>query len=123
MICSTIYRSVLSFTGSLIMTLGTFSMLQASAPWESPQSELVRYHNSDLTRPEKLYKRIHAAAERVCAPLDGYGVNAGHYTHKCIDEAVAAAVAEINHPQLSALHSATITRWQAASERRVKPGV
>ena len=34
MICSTTYRTVLSVVGSMIMTLGTFSMLQASAPWD-----------------------------------------------------------------------------------------
>ena len=30
MICSTIYRSILSLVGAVVVTLGTFSMLQAS---------------------------------------------------------------------------------------------
>jgi UrcA family protein len=122
MICSTTYRTALSFAASVIMTLGTFSMLQASAPWGSPRSELVRYHDSDLDRPAKLYQRINAAAERVCAPLADGGL-AREQVHACVDHAVGAAVADINHPQLTQLHSATISRWRVASGQQVEPGV
>ena len=72
MICSTHYRTALSIVGAVIMTLGTFSMLQASAPWEPQRGQLVRYHEADLNQPAsatRLYKRIHTAAEKVCAPL------------------------------------------------------
>jgi len=126
MICSTTYRTALSLVGAVIMTLGTFSILRASAPWGSPRSEFVRYHDSDLNKPantQRLYNRIHAAAERVCAPLKSGGLEARERLHACVDQAVAAAVANVNHPQLSALHSATIGRWQAASAQQVKPGV
>lgn len=126
MICSTTYRTALSLLGSVIMTLGTFSMLQASAPWEPHRGELVRYHASDLDRPAdvtRLYKRIHAAAEKVCAPHETGGLSASAYQRACVNQAVGDAVAKVNHPQLSALHSARIGRWQVASERLIKPGV
>jgi UrcA family protein len=129
MICSTTYRSALSVVGAMVMTLGTFSMLQASAPWDSPaspRSEAVGYQDTDLTRASntaRLYKRIHSAAVRVCAPLAGSGLGTKQRAHKCVDDAVAAAVAEINHPQLSALHSATIGRWQVSNARAAKSGV
>ena len=126
MICSTTYRSGLSLAGAVIMTLGTFSMLQASAPWESHRSELVRYHDAGLEQPAnatRLYERIHEAAEKVCAPLAEGDANARSHLNACIDGAVAAAVAEVNRPQLSAIHSATIGRWHLASEGLVKPGV
>jgi|GEM_PF-917081 len=126
MICSTTYRTALSLVGAVVMTLGTFSMLRASAPWDSPRSEVVGYHDADLTRPAntaKLYKRIHTAAERVCAPQAMACLGDKQRLSKCVNEAVTAAVAKINHPQLNALHSATIDRWQAANEQPVKHGV
>jgi UrcA family protein len=126
MICSTTYRTVLSLVGAVIMTLGTFSMLQASAPWDTPRSESVGYYNVDLSRPvsaERLYQRIHAAAERVCAPSVTPAASTRQRAHVCVDQAVNAAVAEVNHPQLSAVHSATMRRWQASNEAQVKPGV
>ena len=70
MICSTTYRTVLSLTGAVIMTLGTFSMLQAS-----------------------------------------------------VDQNFARAAARAESTQSTALHSATIDRWQVANERLAKPGV
>jgi UrcA family protein len=121
MICSTTYRTLLSVAGSAIMMLGTFTLLKASAPWGTPRGELVRYHDADLNNPAKLYKRLHAAAERVCAPLKGDGLVNAQLMNACIEQAVGGAVANVNDPQLSALHSATIGRWQLASGQHVKP--
>jgi len=126
MICSTTYRTVLAFGGAMIMTLGTFSILQASAPWDSPRTEYVHYHDADLKQPAntvRLYKRIEAAAGRVCAPLDSGGLATKQSLDSCVERAIGTAVAEVNHPQLSALHSATMGRWQAANERPVKSGI
>ena len=123
MICSTTYRSALSLAGAMIMTLGTFSMLQASAPWESHRSELVRYHDADLNQAAdatRLYARIHAAAEKVCAPL-GKGIAAHVQFEACIAGAVADAVSKVNRPELDAVHSATIGGWRVASERAANP--
>jgi len=125
MICSTHYRTALSLAGALIMTLGTFSMLQASAPWEPSRSELVRYHDADLSRPgeaARLYKRIHVAAEKVCAPLGAVDLSGHSKRRECIDTAVANAVTAVNRPELDALHSATIGGWRVASERLSKRG-
>ena len=108
------------------MTLGTFSMLQASAPWDTPRSEVVGYYDVDFNRPAstaRLYKRIHAAATRVCAPVASLDARTRLRVHECVDQAVAKAVTDVNHPQLSALHSATISRWQASNGQPVKPGV
>lgn len=125
MICSTTYRTWLSVVGSVVMTLGTFSMLQASAPWDSPRGEIIGYHDADLARPAdaaKLYKRIRAAAVKVCEPLASPNFNSVQRVNACVNLAVADAVAKVNHPTLNALHSATMGRWQLANERRVKSG-
>ena len=125
MICSTHYRTALSLAGALIMTLGTFSMLQASAPWEPNRGEIVRYHDADLTSPAevaRLYKRIHIAAAKVCAPLGATDLSGHSKRRECIDTAVSQAVSDVNRPELNALHSATIGGWQVASERLSKRG-
>ncbi len=126
MICSTTYRTILSVVGSMIMTLGTFSMLQASAPWDQPRTQVVSYQDADLNNSAKaarLYKRIHLAAEKVCREFSRQDTSSRARLRECVDGAVASAVARVNHPKLSSLHSATIDRWQLASERVVKPGV
>lgn len=126
MICSTHYRTALSFLGAVIMTLGTFSMLQASAPWESHRGKLVRYHDADLNQPAnatRLYKRIHTAAEKVCAPFAEGSARLRSHLDECIDGAVSKAVTEVNRPQLDAVHSARIGGWRVASERLASPGV
>ena len=126
MICSTTYRSALSLVGAVVMTLGTFSMLQASAPWDTPRTEVVGYYDADFNRPAstaRLYKRIHAAATRVCAPVVTPSTSTRQRVRECVDAAVAKAVSEVNHPQLSALHSATMSEWQASNEQLAKPGV
>lgn len=126
MICSTSYRTVLSVVGSMIMTLGTFSMLQASSSWDQPRTQVVSYQSSDLNRPAnvaKLYKRIHVAAEQVCREFVKRDTSNLNRLHQCIDGAVSEAVAQVNHPQLSSLHSATIERWQLASERVLSPAI
>jgi UrcA family protein len=108
------------------MTLGTFSMLQASAPWDTPRSEVVGYYTADLSRPAdaaRLYKRIRNAAARVCEPLVSATTGSRQRIHACVDQAVAAAIAEVNHPKLTALHSATMGQWQASREQLAKPGV
>ena len=126
MICSTHYRTALSIVGAVIMTLGTFSMLQASAPWEPQRGQLVRYHEADLDQPAsatRLYKRIHTAAEKVCAPLAKGDAKLRSHLDECIDDAVTNAVTEVNRPQLDAVHSARIGGWRVASERLASPGV
>jgi UrcA family protein len=126
MICSTTYRSALSLAGALIMTLGTFSMLQASAPWESHRGEIVRYHDADLNQPAsatRLYERIRVAARKVCEPQASVDLSLHSQYRHCVDVAVGQAVRAVNRPELDAVHSATIGKWRVASERLVKPAV
>jgi UrcA family protein len=126
MICSTTQRTVLSLAGSLILTLGAFSMLRASSTYDAARTALVRYDDVNLDRPgdvTRLYQRILSAAKNVCGPAHGADLGPKAIFAQCVDEAVARAVNDVNQPQLHALHSARIGGWQAASERRAKPGV
>ena len=47
----------------------------------------------------------------------------GHSRRReCIDTAVTKAVADVNRPELDALHSATIGGWRVASEQLSRRG-
>lgn len=122
MLCSTTYRTLLSFVGSLVLTLGTFGMLRASA-WDTSHRQAVGYHTADLASPAgaaRVYHRIQAAAERVCSPAPT-GLPSVQTAHReCVRQAVVNAVADIDNPQLSAVHSATMSRWRLADAQRVK---
>jgi UrcA family protein len=66
----------------------------------------VSYADLDLSKPagaQTLYKRIKGAASRVCRPTGLY-VMASRSHRKCIETAVADAVAQVDRPSLTALH-------------------
>lgn len=124
MICSTTYRTLLSLAGSAILTLGTLGVLQASAQGDGPHGQAVSYHAEDLAKPAyaaRIYRRIQKAAEKVCDNAPLYNLGERNLLRRCVDESVAKAVADINHPQLNALHSATIKQWQAVNAQPQKP--
>ena len=83
------------------------AIASAAAPVASPgdtitQSTVVSFHDLDLSKPAdaaRLYARIRQAAARVCPSRWEDLPQRG-----CYDEAVAAAVARINKPLLSARH-------------------
>ena len=83
------------------------AIASAAAPVASPgdkitQSTVVRYYDLDLSKPAdaaRLYARIRHAAARVCPSSWGDSPQ-----RDCYDAAVAAAVARINKPLLSARH-------------------
>lgn len=83
------------------------TITSAAAPAASPadtitESKLVRYYDLDLSKPAdaaRLYARIRHAAARVCPSSWGDSPQ-----RDCYDAAVAAAVAHVNKPLLSARH-------------------
>jgi UrcA family protein len=64
----------------------------------------VSFADLDLTRnagAATLYSRIHLAARQVCEPLVGTPIlKAIEPTHRCIQAAIARAVADVNSPAL-----------------------
>jgi len=83
------------------------AITSAAAPAATPgdkitQSTVVRYYDLDLSKPEdaaRLYARIRHAAAGVCPSRWGDSPQ-----RDCYDAAVAAAVARVNKPLLSARH-------------------
>ncbi len=78
----------------------------ASLVAEAP-SVTLRYSRADLSTPQGvvvLYRRIHEAASSVCGPHDNVLLEEKAQWDKCVDQAIATAVASIHSERLSAHH-------------------
>ena len=68
----------------------------------------VSYADLDLSKSagaQTLYKRIKAAARRVCGPVDNYTfVTPSKSFRQCYEKAIADAVGQVDRPSLTALH-------------------
>lgn len=67
----------------------------------------VRYADLDLTTDEgvkALYRRLRAAAERVCRPLDSPVLSSRRPWRECYDTAMTNAVTGIDNERLATLH-------------------
>jgi len=84
------------------------------------RSETVKFQDLNVSSPagvEVLYRRIHFAAKRVCAPPAGWAAPVGAAT--CTKDAEARAVAKVNLPQLTAYYQAkTGERTQTIAQNR-----
>ena len=79
--------------------------------------QVVRYAELDLTRPAGvaiLYKRINTAAFEVCEPDGVWAVATVPSVRRCVDAAVARAVADVNAPALTDYHVGRTTRHLSA---------
>jgi UrcA family protein len=57
-----------------------------------------------------LYARLRNGAEDVCSSFEGRDLFFKRLWQNCFDQAVAAAVVQVNRPSLTTLHSQTIKR-------------
>ena len=73
------------------------------------KAQTVSFADLDLSKSagaQTLYMRIKAAARHVCGPMDNYTYLAPQKQfRKCYEKAVADAVAQIDRPSLTALHT------------------
>jgi UrcA family protein len=82
---------------------------------DSPPSEKVQYGDLNLETSQgvaRLYRRIRAAAERVCKSTEGPQLVSRSFWvewHSCIDHAVAGAVQMAHNDNLSAYQSRQIS--------------
>ena len=69
----------------------------------------VRFADLDVSHPEGaavLYRRISAAAKKVCAPIESFRYSLVDRRDSCIDKAITNAVNTVNQPALFAEMSA-----------------
>src|SRR5688572_9151559 len=84
-----------------------FSTLAAAGP-RDVQSVVVRFNDLELQSPggvAGLHQRIRNAAQSVCGDLDTRILALRASYAKCVDEAVANAVAEVGSSKLAVLAS------------------
>jgi UrcA family protein len=62
---------------------------------------------------QALYRRIRAAARDVCGRPEFRSFELTRLRNECVDEAIAAAVAGVNRPQLSAVHQKVVSRTRS----------
>ena len=94
-------RSRLAFSVAVLFACGC-SILTASAADADVRKETVSFKDLSLETPagiQALYKRIHAAAQRVCSESDPLYRSAGR---ACAREAESRAVETVGNPQLTA---------------------
>jgi len=99
-------KSVAGAAGVLLACVFAVSSALAAEPDGEVRMEDVKFQDLNLDKAagvDALYKRIHAAAQRVCAvsgPVD-LGAFANRATAKCTKDAEARAIKEINLPALT----------------------
>ena len=94
----------------LSFALVTICLLGVTTAWADPsgtRSAEVSFRDLDLhtqSGAAKLYRRIQGAAQRVCG-YEATLVKAQSIWEHCVRPTVNAAVAKVNNPQLTALHT------------------
>ena len=74
---------------------------------------LVAYGDLNLESQQGtkvLYARLRNGAEDVCSSIDGRNLFLKRLWQTCFDQAVAAAVVQVNRPGLTTLHNHTVNR-------------
>jgi UrcA family protein len=90
-------------TAILLVLAPTLSIVSAAEP--SAASRIVKFADLDISNPSGahvLYMRILAAAQVVCSYYP-FATDAGKA--RCVRDAIAAAVAKIGEPELSAVYN------------------
>jgi UrcA family protein len=98
---------------SLILSCTAMGDTARSA--EAPQYDraVVTYGELNLDSQlgtTALYARLRNGAEDVCASLESRDLVFKRHWQTCFDQAVAAAVVQVNRPSLTALHNQTVDR-------------
>jgi UrcA family protein len=104
-------------TSIMIFALVLGYQLASAAPHEDVPSVIVHFADLDLTRGEGvavLYRRLKGAAETVCAAQNGRDLGSQTRYKTCLESAVAAAVAKVDQPALTAIYRAQFKARNAA---------
>ena len=94
-------QKLLLLASALAMTASPLALADALV---NVKTETVRYDDLRLTSRvgvAVLYGRLRSAAERACAPLESQQLAAKGRYRACYDDAMARAVAGVNHPGLT----------------------
>lgn len=94
-----------------LATALTANLASATTVDDEARQAVVRYSDLDLSRPEdarRLYVRIQSAARVVCENFRSADLQRAQIYRRCIDKAVADAVAKVPSAQVAAVANAHI---------------
>jgi UrcA family protein len=117
---TTIKSQLISKAFILAFSLVAFSgaaMAGSAQAAEAPRYDrtIVAYGDLNLESQQgtkMLYARLRNGAEDVCSSLDGRNLFLKKLWQSCFDQAVAAAVIQVNSSGLTTLHNQTINRFK-----------
>lgn len=104
---STFYRRVLTI--AIFAALSSGAATVASAAEGDALQTKVKFDDLNVSSTQGasiLYSRIHAAAEKVCRPLDESNLASKALHAKCMNAAIANAVGKVDQPSLFAVYNA-----------------
>jgi UrcA family protein len=107
-------KIVLGWVTVVVLSMASSALYAGSAPDEIQHSTAVHYADLNLNETAgvaALYRRIIAAASRVCGQrtLTGSNYPLPEYI-RCYNEAIATAIARVDRPQLTAYHQTQAPR-------------
>lgn len=94
-------RVPVAFATAMLLALVAVSGAHATEPVRSETVKFADLNLGSTSGIETLYKRIHAAAARVC--FDGDSLQRAA-VHVCVKAAEARAIEKVNLPQLTAFY-------------------
>jgi UrcA family protein len=80
----------------------------AATPDSDVTSETVKFQGVNVQSEagvKELYRRIHAAARRVCDPPENAGLSSAYAIQRCEGEAEERAITKVNLPALAAYYA------------------
>ena len=90
-----------------VLMLSPVEFVRAGAPEAAAPSVTLQYRSTDLDTPHGLailYRRIRSAASSVCGAYDRALLEEKMQWDKCVEQAVAGAVAAVHSETLTAYH-------------------
>src|SRR3984957_11538778 len=117
---TTIKSQFISMASILIVLAGAAIGGTAQAGAEPKyDSAVVSFGDLNLDSPQgtkMLYSRLRNGAEDACSSFEGRDLFFKRLWQTCFDQAVAAAVAQVDRPSVTALHSQSVKPSKADRE-------
>lgn len=111
------FISMASILGAGLALFAAAAMGATAPAAEARQFDraIVAYGDLNLDSQQgtkALYARLRNSAEDVCSSIDGRNLFLKRLWQTCFDQAVGAAVLQVNRPSLTTLHNDTMNRMR-----------
>jgi UrcA family protein len=103
------------------MLLSSLSAAAAAVEPGEVATRRVNFADLDLTRSAGvavLYARIKSAAGEVCEPVNAGALESVMLSHRCTEQAIARAVADVNAPGLTSYYLAKTRQTITLAQRQ-----